>query len=81
MPLHEFVVAVMLWPGIDLFHYIPGAWRCVCGDIIDSSGDHLLGCRYDALGRILTMLFVMSYDMYFQSITKWQDENRGVHKT
>ena len=58
MPVTEFVVAVRIWLGIPLF---PTAQLCSCSSLIDSYGDHLLGCsygplrirRHDALTRIL----------------------------
>ena len=43
---HEFIIAIRIWLGILLFPDSPDSLRCVCGIIIDSHGDHLLGCGY-----------------------------------
>ena len=45
MSRHEFTTAVHLWLGLPLFSSPPNAVRCICGQVLDKFGDHLLGCR------------------------------------
>ena len=45
MSRHEFTIAVHLWLGLPLFSSPPNAVRCICGQVLDKFGDHLLGCR------------------------------------
>ena len=45
MSRHEFRIAVHLWFGLPLFFSPPNAVRCICGQVLDKFGDHLLGCR------------------------------------
>ncbi len=49
MASHEFVIAVKLWPGIPIFPDFSKAIGCMCGQTIDSFGDHLLGCGHGSL--------------------------------
>jgi len=59
MQRHEFLTALRYWLGIKF--YAIDRVRCSCGAVIDSFGDHLLGCscgplrigRHDALRDIL----------------------------
>ena len=54
----EFVTALRYWLGIPLF---PASVRCSCGTVIDSFGDHILGCgngplrirRHDAICDVI----------------------------
>ena len=48
MARHEFFVALRLWLGLSVFSSskIP---RCICGQVVDIEGDHLLGCRQDPI--------------------------------
>ena len=41
MPVTKFVIAVHLWLGVPL---LPPSQLCVCYTLIDTFGDHLLGC-------------------------------------
>ena len=58
---HEFTTAVHLWLGLPLFSSPPNAVRCICGQVLDKFGDHLLGCwkislrsrRHDALRDVI----------------------------
>ena len=58
---HEFVITIRYWLGIALFPFPPNNVRCICGNVIDPYGDHLLGCgrgalrvrRHDALCDII----------------------------
>ena len=45
MSRHEFTIAVHLWLGLPLFSSRPNAVCCICGQVLDKLGDHLLGCR------------------------------------
>ena len=59
MSAEESVIALRLWLGISVFP--PFSSSCPCGSIIDSYGDHVLGCgsgnlrieRHDALCDIV----------------------------
>ena len=44
MPQREFIIAVCTWLGIPFFPPPPSSKRCSCGQVLDSYGDHLLGC-------------------------------------
>ena len=60
MSRHEFVLALQLWLGVPVFSAEP-VQRCVCRQLVDPFGDHLLGCghgplrirRHDALREVL----------------------------
>ena len=45
MSCHEFTIAVHLWLDLPLFSSFPNAVRCICCQVLDKFGDHLLGCR------------------------------------
>ena len=45
MSSHEFTIAVHLCLGLPLFSSPANAVRCICGQVLDKFGDHLLGCR------------------------------------
>ncbi|XP_062510401.1 uncharacterized protein LOC134186441 [Corticium candelabrum] len=61
MPQREFIIAVCKWLGIAFFPPPPSSKRCSCGQVLDSYGDHLLGCgegnwrnrRHNALADIV----------------------------
>ena len=44
MPQREFIIAVRTWLGIPFFPPPPSSKCCSCGQVLDSYGDHLLGC-------------------------------------
>ena len=44
MPKREFIIAVRTWLGIPFFRPPPSSKRCSCGQVLDSFGDHPLGC-------------------------------------
>ena len=47
---HEFIVTIRLWLDIPIFPAANSnnALRCICGQVIDRFGNHLLGCSYDS---------------------------------
>lgn len=57
----EFIVAVRIWLGLPSFPSQPSPLLCRCGQFVDPTGDHLLGCghgpyrirRHDALRDIV----------------------------
>ena len=61
MPQREFIIAVRTWLGIPFFPPPPSSKRCFCGQVLDSYGDHLLGCgegnwrnrRHNALADVV----------------------------
>ena len=61
MPQREFIIAVRTWLGIPFFPPPPSSKRCSCGQVLDSYGDHLLGCgegnwrnrRHNALADVV----------------------------
>ena len=48
--MNLYVVAIRLWLGIPIFPAAnsDNALRCLCGQVIDRFGDHLLGCSNDS---------------------------------
>ena len=61
MSAHEFVIAIRIWLEISLFSFPPLSLKCVCGQVLDSFGDHLVICghgpfpikRHDALSEVI----------------------------
>ena len=48
IPPAEFVVALRLWLGIPVFSDADSP-LCVCGQMVDHFGDHLIGCGHGPL--------------------------------
>ena len=49
MSAQEYIVCLHLWLGICLFPLSPSSSRCYCGSILNSHGDHVLGCHSGSL--------------------------------
>ena len=49
MSKEEFILAVHLWFGCQPFPSPPSSLQCLCGQIIDHFGDHILGCSHGPL--------------------------------
>ena len=48
MSRHEFIILIRLRLGIPVFLLTQGI-KCVCGYVIDTYGDHVLGCGHGSL--------------------------------
>ncbi|XP_062520169.1 uncharacterized protein LOC134195179 [Corticium candelabrum] len=49
MSQHEFVIAIRIWLGIPLFPFPPPSLKCVCGQVLDPFGNHLVSCGHGPL--------------------------------